>query len=483
MKRSKSLIMAVLATLASGAAVWAADPPTTSTPPSTVYADGSTPTTLTPAMYLLDKTSFGKWLESENISIGGFAEGGYFYDTSNPHMGANAHGDSPTLIGFPGGYSNRFQLDQLDMMFQKTVDTTKPWDIGFQFEQGYGTDDAQIHSDGLVDNRAPATLYNKYNTNPGAGFPRNQYDIVQANVTLEAFGSANQPGMTIEAGKFVTLFGYETINPTGNAFYTHSYLFTDGIPLTQTGILGSYTFPNIFKGVTITGGATRGWNESTNDNNGEVDFLGEIKTTLTDKAGLTFNIGEGPESYGAPISDLSSKYGGAGDPATFKGDSNNYWTVLELEPTYTVSDQLTLAADMLYVDFPHGALTDTETDTLGNVVPKGDAAQWYAVAAYAAYKVCPEATINTRVEWYRDQGGFSVGAASGPVSANYYEATVGVQVHPFPTNDILQWLQIRPEVRYDWSDRPVYNASHTSAIGGVGDYSEFTVAMDVIMQY
>jgi hypothetical protein len=80
-----------------------------------------------------------------------------------------------------------------------------------------------------------------------------------------------------------------------------------------------------------------------------------------------------------------------------------------------------------------------------------------------------------RLEWFRDQGSFATGN-----TANYYEATAGVQIHPFPTSDILQWLQLRPEVRYDWADRAVYNLAHN---GGGGDYSEFSAAMDVIMQF
>jgi Putative beta-barrel porin-2, OmpL-like. bbp2 len=483
----KCVCSAAVAALALGSAAWAADQSSLSASAqpqaglavaqsnmalTPVYLDDATPTTLTPIMYELDKTSFGKTLESWNISIGGFVEGGYFYDTSNPRFGSppsSGDGDSPTLIGFPGLYSDRGQLDQLDLMIQKTVDTTKKWDFGFQFEQGYGTDDAQIHSYGITDNRTAPSIYNKLNngglSHEGGVDPDNQYDVVQANVTfLVPLGS----GLQIEVGKFVTLLGYETINPTGNAFFTHSYLFTFGIPLTQTGILGKYTFSKLVNGndLTVTAGVTRGWNESSLDNNGEVDFLGEASANITDKLALTLNVSEGPESYEAF----------AGD----KGDSHNYWSVFELIPTYKYSDQLSFAVDMLYADFPHGALTDPEPTT---GLPSGDAAQWYAVAPYASYKLNSYFTLNARAEYYRDQGGFTVGAASGPVSANYYELTLGTQIHPFPTNDILQWLQIRPEVRYDLSDKPAYNASHNSAITGVGDYSEFTAAIDAIMQF
>lgn len=432
------------------------------------YLDDQTPTTLTPVNYWLSSTSVGQTLANNKISIGGFVEGGYFYDTNNPRLGAGARGDAPTDIGFPGSFSNRGLLDQADLMVQKTIDTSKSFDIGFQFEQGYGTDFASTHSYGLLDNRAAPTLYDKFNeTSPdsSAGSPQNQYDIIQANVSfLVPLGA----GLTIEAGKFVTLLGYETINPTTNQFYTHSYLFTFGIPLTQTGILGSYTFGKLINGndLTVTAGITRGWNESTLDNNGEIDFLGEAKANITQNLGFTLNVSEGPESYEAF----------AGD----KGDSHNYWTTIEAIPTYQVSDQLTLALDALYVDFPHGALVPAAAgDVPGE---SGKSAQWYSLTGYAGYKFNSYVTLNGRLEWYGDQGGYSVdnSAPLGPISANYYEVTVGTQIHPLPTNDIFQWLQFRPELRYDWADHSVYDANH---VDGRGAHGEFTVAMDAIMQF
>jgi hypothetical protein len=459
------VIGAALAAMACSTVARAADQAADSLSLNPVYMDDTTPTTSTPLMYLLEKGSVGKWMDDNKLTITGFVEGGYFYDASAPRLGSDAANgqDAPTLIGFPGAYSNRGLLDQADMTIQKSIDSTKSWDWGFTFEQGYGADDAQIHSYGLLDNRAAPTIDNKFNSNPDAGSPENQYDIPQANVELLVpLGS----GLTIEAGKFLTPFGYETISPLNNPFFTHSYLFTFGLPLTQTGVTGSYTFGKLVNGndLSVTAGITRGWNESILDNNGEVDFLASATTKLdaAGKSGLIVNFSEGPESYQAF----------AGD----KGDSSNYWTVIEAIPSYQVSDELKVAVDLLYADFPHGSVV--ATDSSGAL--SGESAQWYSACFYAGYKLNNYLTFNARTEWYRDQGGFTVGTG---YSANYYEATAGVQIHPFPSNDILQWLQFRPEVRYDLSDRPVYNLSHDTSISGAGDYTEFTVAMDAIMQF
>jgi len=477
MKVRNCLLAAAVAAMTFGSAAFAADQSTSasqqgqssaplaktdlsSTP---VLLDAGTPTTLTPVMYELDKTSFGKTLESWNIDITGFGEGGFYYDTMNPRRGVDGgKGDEPTDIAFPGGYSNRGLIDQVDLTIQKTVDTTKSWDWGFQVEQGYGTDDSFIHSSGLGDNRAQP------NFNGGAS-PQNQYDLVQANATLLLpIGT----GLQIEVGKFVTFPSEEVINPTGNLFYTHSYNFSFGVPVTNTGIMGKYTFSKLINGndLNIVAGITRGWNQSLRDGNGAIDFMGQLSGKLTDKLSYVFNMIEGPEGNDPAHTNIGPF---AASTTNLDGE---YWTLVEFLPSYAVSDQLTLTGDLLYNDAPGDSFTNA-----------GHAAQWYGAAAYASYKFNSYFTGNVRAEYYRDQGGATIGDSLDPTgtveSANFYELTIGTQIHPFPTNDILQWLQFRPEVRYDLSDKPAFNAAHSGAVTGTGDYSEFSVAMDAIMQF
>jgi hypothetical protein len=401
--------------------------PSTSTAPAT---SAPSQTSLTPIMFLLDPTPVGQWLEANKFSVTGFVEGGYFIDTNNLHMGNGPNGDAPTFVAFPGAYSNRVLLDQLDLSVSKSIDTTKKWDWGFLFENGYGTDDSYTHSLGMLNNRPP-------------GDPQNQYDILQANLSLLVpLGN----GLTFTAGKFVALLGQEVINPTGNLLYTHSYEFDYGIPFTNTGVLASYTFPKLINGNdwTFEGGITNGWNNSLRDNNSAIDFLGEASGNITSSLKMVVNLEEGPEDT---------------------HDNHDYRTTIEAIPTWTVADQLTVVGDFLYSDDPHGAATTV-----------GESAQWYAVVGYASYKICPMFSLNFRAEWYRDQGGATVSVGT---SANYYEGTLGVQIHPLPDDNIFQFLQIRPEIRVDDSDRRVFNGSHS----GGGDYSELTLAIDVIMQF
>ena len=94
------------------------------------------------------------------------------------------------------------------------------------------------------------------------------------------------------------------------------------------------------------------------------------------------------------------------------------------------------------------------------------------MVGYGSYAIDPHFTLNTRLEWYEDSAdGFSTGA---PVGAHYYEATVGVAIKPFPKDTILSRLLIRPEVRYDRSDRSVF---------GSGDRDQLTFSMDTLFTF
>jgi hypothetical protein len=402
----------------------------TTTPATAPAAPASAPSPPeTPVMFLLHPTGFGQWLENNKLSITGFVEGGYFLDTNNP----NSHKDQPTLINFPGTYSDHVLLDQVDVTLSKAIDSTKSWDWGFTFENGYGTDDAFIHSAGMLDNRPPND-------------PQNQYDIPQANVELLVpLGT----GLTIEAGKFLTIFSNEVINPTGDQFYSHSYSFSFGVPFTSTGITGSYTFPKLLNGndLTVTAGISEGWNQSLRDNNGSIDFLGQAKSNITSALSYVFNFEIGPQAI--PV------------PRDAPQNHSNYETNAELILTENVSSELTVVGDFLYSDFPNEGATGS--------------AQWYGACGYGQYKFNSYLAFNLRGEWYRDQGAFTTGT-----QANYYEATAGVQIHPLPNDNIFQFLQIRPEVREDVSDRRVYDFPHD---GGLGNYNELTFAVDVVMQF
>jgi hypothetical protein len=361
----------------------------------------------------------GKMMTNWGIKLGGYVEGSYTYDLSH---------NSKFIAGRTFDFENEaLRMNQLAIQIARPIDTAADakagkWDIGFGLDMMYGSDGRIIHANGL----------SGYNS---ALHPINQFDLTQAY--LEFFIPVGH-GLEIQAGKFVTLFGNETIaaiptvtGSSGNQFYSHSYNFGFGIPFTQTGVIATYPLNDQW---TVTGGFTRGWGQATNDNNGAIDFLGQVKFVPNPQWTFTVNASIGPEGF---------------------HDNSDYQYVLEGIAAWAPKDsKWTFAIDLLGADDEHAATN-------------GNTGYWYGVTGYVGYTLCKYATLNGRVEWFRDDGGAVLGQ-----SVSVYEATVGATIKPCPDSKILSNLVIRPEVRVDWSGKAVFN-------GGNAD-NQITAAVDAI---
>jgi hypothetical protein len=378
-------------------------------------------------MSALGKAGLAEPLDKAGINIYGYIEGGYMYDaTSQAHKG-------PTFIGF-NSFKNTGILDKISLNVERTVDPTKKQlDFGFHIEGIWGADAAFIHSNGMGDRQTS----------------RYQGDLLQAYVDMTI------PGMPvrIRAGKWIELAGFEQFSANiygafgdpSRALYSYSYQFLYAEPGTQTGVLVTYVLNPQWS---FDAGFTRGWNQSTRDANGALDFLGRITFTPSDKTSIIFVMTEGPEFPTGVGHNLP------------KGDAHHWWTALDLVATQKITEKLSLGLGLDYVHAPQiPGLTS-------------GAKQWGGVAGYVSYTFDPHLTLNTRLEWYRDSAnGFSTGA---PVSANYYEATAGVAIKPFLTDKILSKWLFRPEVRYDHADHSLFNS---------GDRNQWTCSVDALFTF
>jgi hypothetical protein len=379
-------------------------------------------------MSALGKAGLAEPLDKAGINIYGYVEGGYMHDFSAP----SAH-NGQTFIGF-NSFKNAGILDKISLNVERTVDPSKKkFDIGFHVEGIWGADATFVHSNGIGDRQTS----------------RNQWDLLQAYVDVTI------PGMPvrIRAGKWIELAGFEQFSANiygafgdpSRTFYSYSYQFLYAEPGTQTGVLATYVLNPQWS---FDAGFTRGWNQSLRDANDALDFLGRITFTPSDKTSIIFVMTEGPEFPTGVGRNLP------------KGDNHHWWTALDLVVTQKISEKLSLGLGVDFVDAPHiPGLT-------------GGAKQWGGVAGYVSYAFDTHFTLNTRLEWYRDAAhGFSTGA---PVSANYYEATVGAAIKPFLTDKILSKLLFRPEVRYDHADHSLFNS---------GDRNQWTCSVDALFTF
>jgi hypothetical protein len=330
-------------------------------------------------------------------------------------------GKGPTYMGY-NNVKNSGELDKVSLNVVRTVDPTKKqFDVGFNLEGIYGYDADFIHSDGMWAKQTG----------------RDQGDLLQSFVEV----ALPDLPMKISIGKWIELAGFEQFDANiygafgdpSRALYSYSYQFLYAEPGTQTGALVTYVLNPQW---TFDAGVTRGWNQSLRDSNGDPDFLGRATFTPSDKTTFIFVMTEGPE-YPIAV--------GNNIPA---GDNKDLWTALDFVATQKINDKLNLGLGIDYVETP-------------NIpgLPDG-VKQWGGLAGYTSYAFNSYFTLNTRLEWYQDAAnGFSNGA---PVGANYYEATVGVAIKPFPKDKILSNLLIRPEIRFDHSNRPVFDSGERS---------------------
>ena len=197
---------------------------------------------------------------------------------------------------------------------------------------------------------------------------------------VEAWAAAHLPwlfkgGIDVKAGQWVTLEGAETIDPTTNYLYSHSYIFNFGIPFVDTGVL---TIWHVDPLVDIYAGVVSGVNTTFGERNvAHPGFEGGIGLNLLD-GNLTIlaTTHFGPENPNTPI----------GIAACGGCDPNNTLRFLnDITATWKINDSWTLITD----------LNDIHDD--GGVQPSG-----YGGAQYVVYTVNEWLKAVGRVEVWRD---------------------------------------------------------------------------------
>jgi hypothetical protein len=390
--------------------------PAAATKPETEAAPASWPPGL--MMDGLKAIGIGKGMESLGIRTWGFVEGGF--------TGRLSGGQHPLQMrGFEARRPDNIRLNQLRLTIDRPYDSAKPVDMGFRVDGLFGGDAMLTHSPGLF---------------PHAGHGQSDAwaDLTQFYVQTWTKTGA-ESGLEITAGKFVTTHGAEVIDATGNALYSRGLLFNFAVPFTHTGVKVNYIANS---NLSFYVAAVEGW-EVFNDNNDSWSMMTGGAWSSTEQIGghartiLGINVITGPEQ---------------------PDNVSNYRTVADFTLTHWWTENFSQA-----VNFDYG----TEQGATAN----GGAGQWYGVAHYLTY-VCNEYVSPTwRVEWFRDPDGVRTGNA-----ANYYENTFGLAITPMPKHPFWKNLSVRPELRWDFSDRP--------AFGGDGDrFNQLTAGFDLIFKF
>ena len=404
----------------------------------------------------------GYWIDGIHLSAQ--FEAGIIANPSDPKLN---NGQSFT------DHPNQVQLNQILLGAEKKLDPKATgYDWAFRLSALYGSDARYTHFLGLLDQALPKDQ-------------RDQIDVVEASATLHLPVTAFEGGLDIKAGLYPTPLGSEVIDPAGNAFYSHSYIFNYALPYKHTGVLAiahATALLDLYLGLDTGSNTTFGPN---GDDNGSV-------------AGI---VGFGLNMMDGDLTVLALSHIGPENPARAldmlvpPADANSYMRYYnDIVMTWKANDKLTLTTEASWVrdDFGTSGFTG-----------KPAAANGFGLAQYAGYALTGTITLNARIELFRDDSGFFVGAFPGnydPVyvqkglpntayfapPATYGAITLGATFKPDVPAPITG-LAIRPEIRYDQSlsGNDVFNGSinQTTHVVIFKDRGALTIGTDAILTF
>jgi hypothetical protein len=346
----------------------------------------------------------------------------------------NLHGGS---IGIPGSTaSGATNLERYYDIYQNYTFNIAEFSIkrdpdeAFPFGEGLvltaGEDSKKNHSIGIL--RSSSDTF-PFNNTPW-------FDL------QEAYISGRVPlgnGPVIKAGKFVTLLGYEVIESPNDLNYSRGYLFTFAVPLTTTGVLGSYTFTDW---LSAQAGLVLGWDNSTLSNTGP-SGTGQIAVTPMKDLPLALNFIVGPEA---------------------SGSQNPIRWVIDLTASYTGISNATLGFNFDYGWQANDVFLTSQG--LGN-----ESAQWYGIAAYAAYDFLKDFRASLRQEWFKDAEGVRTGTVGG---VTLFSTTATLQYN------IWKGLYARGEYRHDNANQVVFGCRPNP---GCSDKSQDTLSVSFYYKF
>jgi putative OmpL-like beta-barrel porin-2 len=338
----------------------------------------------------------------EELSLYGYIEQSYVWN-----LGRTGRRDVNELRFYDVDAGYTFNAAEISVK----KDPSERYRIGYGVVVTAGLDSQKNHSLGVfrdADDSAP--LY--WNT---------------AKVDLpEVYGSYLVPlgnGLTLKAGKWATLIGYEGYETPKNLNFSRSFLYTLGTPYTHTGVLATYPFTSWFS---LTLGFTNGWDNADN-NNGYLRPIGSFAFTPMDKLTATTSFLVGPEQ----------------NRSQMRGDRiDNRW-IVDTTILYTGIDKWTLGVNF---DFAGEEREPTLASTRNN----GDAS-WGGIAGYVGYDWTTALQTMLRVEYFADVSGVKNGILPPGQRLNLYEVTAT------GTYKIWKGLLGRLEYRHDAASDKVFS--------------------------
>tara|TARA_R110002049_G_scaffold2750_7_gene22071 strand:+ start:5744 stop:7078 length:1335 start_codon:yes stop_codon:yes gene_type:complete len=317
-----------------------------------------------------------------------------------------------------GMFNNRpdeYNLHQAWLYAEKAIDTSCGFDIGGRIDYMYGIDSNDTQAFGTD----PRGWDNDWDNGTGDAY---------GHALPQLYVEAGYGDLSVKAGHFYTIIGWEVVTAPDNFFYSHAYTMYNSEPFTHTGVLATY---NVNDNVTAYGGYTMGW-DSGFDDNGD-NFLGGLSVSLSDALTVTYATTIG--KFGAlPLGTPEQGY------------------------MHSIVADLALSDNLQYIF--QSDLLDTD-DGAGTTVR-----ETFGINQYLIYNVNDCLAYGARFEWYNQEGVYSAVGTDDDI----YALTLGVNYKPHGN------VIVRPEIRWDWDDAQVADLDD-------GDDNQTTFGIDTIFLF
>jgi hypothetical protein len=331
------------------------------------------------------------------------------------NLGHTGRGDVNELRFYD--HDNGYTFNAAELSVKK--DPSKRYRLGWGVVITAGIDSQKNHSLGIF-----------RDSDDSSPFFRNtaKYDLAEAYVSyLVPVGD----GLTLKAGKWATLIGYEVYESPKNLNFSRSFLYTLGTPYFHTGLLATYP---VTKWFSVTAGFTNGWDNADN-NNGHLRPTGNFAFTPTDKLSATVSWFVGPEQ------NRNQMHGGV----------NNRW-IVDTTIVYTGIERWTFA-----VNFD---VAGEESDPLLVPTRRDADSRWGGIAGYAAYDWTKALRSALRLEYFSDPQGVRSSETIAPgANVHLWELTATLEYK------IWKGLVGRLEYRHDQANRDAFSVRN---VGGRG---------------
>ncbi len=305
-------------------------------------------------------------LELPGVSASGFVDAAFFND-------ANANPDS--------GEFNGFSLDQVEVDLQRSLG-----------EKGFV--------------RADIEYVNGADPMNAIGYLEQGY--MQYNFPI------NDKSLEVMFGKFNAPIGYELLDPVDMFQYSHSEVFTYGLPTNLTGIKGYMSFTDQ---VDLHAYIVNGW-DNNSENNDAITFGGRLGIKPIEKIGLGLSAILGPEAGGKDAKDR---------------------TVIDVDVTANVTEQLLLGGELNIGSETEAAVVDNELVDAG----------WMGFLVMGHYDFNETFGLTGRLGSFSDDYGIRTGAPSNK-DLSYTSITIA------PTVKLGENMGCLLEIRMDSANEEVW---------------------------